>query len=114
MKISTKPIYVSSEVIATTILVESGMAPNISAAELRKRVLHAIRLRLEVNGFTGLNQWFNEARGYSFLNRANLETCYKVATKLIEWDAIGSIDRILQPKPLNEVPPTFSLRESTI
>lgn len=96
MKVAIRSIYISSEVIATTILVESALDDSITAVELRKRVLDVIRLRLEVNGINGLNGWFNEARGYSFLNRANLKTCHRVATKLIEWDAIGSIDRILQ------------------
>jgi len=100
MQVAIKPIYISSEIIATTILVESALDDSITAVELRKRVLHIIRLRLKVNGFNGLDGWFNEARGYSFLNRANLKTCYKVATKLIEWDAIGSIDRILQQSQL--------------
>ena len=107
MNISTKPIYVSNEEAATMILVESAMNPDYTVKQLRERVLYVIRLKLRVHGFDGLTQWYNEARGYTFLHQARLETCYKVATKLIKWDAIGSIDRILKPNSLNEVHATI-------
>lgn len=95
MLVQTKN-FVSSDQIAAIILVESALAPKAKVNELHKAVLHRIRLEHRVGGFTGFTKTVEDIKGYSFLNWANLETCHRVATKLIKWDATGMVDRILQ------------------
>lgn len=102
MYISIPKEYIRSDALAAMILVESAMNPQFTAEELKREVLNTIRLELRVNGFTGLDKRVEQIKAYTFINKANLKTCYKVATKLIKWDATGSIDRLLQPKPSTE------------
>lgn len=102
MLVKVKPIYVTQEEIATMILIESVINPFHTVKSLQKEVVEQIRLELRVNGFRGLQERVANIQPNSLLKRANLDVCYKVATKLIAFDPIKTINEILQPKPLIE------------